>query len=92
MSATQDEAPPVWHGEDVTIGDVLAALGEIRYKFARAEAGDEELLHPRNCVMTLIGIAPTEAHEHVAKRTTQTIGMQGFPGQEQQFRKGLQKM
>ena len=76
MSATQDEAPPVWHGEDVTIGDVLSALGEIRYKFARAEAGDEELLHPRNCVMTLIGVAPTEAHEHVAKRTTQTIGMQ----------------
>lgn len=60
----------------MSVGDVLAALGHLRYQFARAEAGDDEHLHPRNCVMTLIGIAPTEAHEALAKRTTQEIGLQ----------------
>jgi len=76
VSAVQPDAQPMWHGEGVTVADVLGALGDIRYRFARAEAGDSEHLHPRNCVMTLIGIAPTEAHEVVAKRTTQAIGMQ----------------
>lgn len=76
MSTAEPETKPVWHGEGVTVGEVLSALNEIRYKFARAEAGDSELLHPRNCVMTLIGVAPTEQHELVAKRTTKAIGMQ----------------
>lgn len=76
MSAIADEPKPVWHGEGVTVAEVLSALNEIRYKFARAEAGDSELLHPRNCVMTLVGVAPTDAHETVAKRTTKAIGMQ----------------
>ena len=66
----------MWHGEDVTIGDVLSALSEIRYRFARAEAGDEEHLHPRNCVMTLIGIAPDDQYEKVASLATQAIGME----------------
>ena len=76
MSTAQQDAQPVWHGEGVGVADVLNALGEIRYKFARAEAGDDEHLHPRNCVMTLIGIAPTEAQEKVAKRTTRAIALQ----------------
>ncbi len=76
VSAVEQDAQPMWHGQGVTVGDVLAALDQIRFKFARAEAGDAELLHPRNCVMTLIGIAPTEPLEEAAKRTTQTIGMQ----------------
>ncbi len=76
MSSATPEARPVWHAQGVTVGDVLEALGRIRYEFARAEAGDDEHLHPRNCVMTLIGIAPTEKHEELAKRTTQSIGLQ----------------
>lgn len=76
VSAVEDEPKPVWQGEGVTVAEVLAALNEIRYKFARAEAGDSELLHPRNCVMTLVGVAPTDAHETIAKRTTKAIGMQ----------------
>lgn len=76
MNTVADEPKPVWHGEGVTVAEVLSALNEIRYKFARAEAGDSELLHPRNCVMTLVGVAPTDAHETVAKRTTKAIGMQ----------------
>jgi len=66
----------VWHGEGVTVADVLSAVAEIRHKFAQAEMGDEEHLHPRNCVMTLIGVAPTEADERVAERTTEVIGTQ----------------
>ena len=66
---------PSWHAQGTTVSEVLDALGRIRNEFARAEVGDDEHLHPRNCVMTLIGIAPTEQHEDVAKRTTQVIGM-----------------
>ena len=76
MSSATAGEKPVWHARGVTVGDVLDALAGIRYQFARAEAGDDEHLHPRNCVMTLIGIAPTEAHEELAKRTTQSIGLQ----------------
>ena len=72
----QQAERPIWHGEGVTVADVLAALDRIRYDFARAEAGDTEHLHPRNTVMTLIGIAPNDEHEKLAKRTTLTIGLQ----------------
>ena len=42
MSAQPEPTPEVaWHGEAVTIGDVLNALSGIRRKFALAEAGDE---------------------------------------------------
>ncbi|HSS61633.1 MAG TPA: glucose-6-phosphate dehydrogenase assembly protein OpcA [Candidatus Limnocylindrales bacterium] len=74
--STVQQSPPSWHGEDVTIADVLDALSQIRSQLARAEVGDGEHLHPRNCVMTLISVAPTERHEEVAKRTTQTIAME----------------
>ncbi len=73
-ATTKPDASPEWHGEDVTIRDVLEALTQIRDKFARAEAGDDEHIHPRNCVMTLIGVAPSEHHEKLARRTTLTIG------------------
>ena len=77
MSTTvKPTSDPLWHGEDVTISDVLDALSQVRAKFARDEAGDDELVHPRNCVMTLISVSPTEAHEQVAQRTTQMIGAQ----------------
>lgn len=76
MSVTDPVMQPMWHGQGVTVADVMDALKEIRYKFARAESGDDEHLCPRNCVMTLIGIAATEAHEALANRTTQVIGTQ----------------
>jgi glucose-6-phosphate dehydrogenase assembly protein OpcA len=52
-----------WHGEDVTIADVLGALNRVRKTFARAEAGDEEHPHPRDCVMTLVSVAPNSVEE-----------------------------
>lgn len=76
VSPAPEHAHAVWHEEGVSIGAVLQALSEIRYKFARAEAGDHEHLHPRNCVMTLIGVAPTDRHERIAKRAALTIGLQ----------------
>jgi glucose-6-phosphate dehydrogenase assembly protein OpcA len=71
-------APPVsdWQAEGTTIGEVLNALAEMRYKFALAEAGDDEHLRPRNCVMTLIAIAPDDQAETIAVRTNQAIGME----------------
>jgi glucose-6-phosphate dehydrogenase assembly protein OpcA len=76
VSTAGTDEKPVWHGEGVTVADVLAALNGIRYKFARAEAGDADHLHPRNCVMTLIGVAPTEEHEEIARNTTRRIGLE----------------
>jgi glucose-6-phosphate dehydrogenase assembly protein OpcA len=67
---------PLWRGEDVTVQQVLDALSQVRAKFARDEAGDDEHVHPRNCVMTLISVGSTEDHERVAQRTTEVIGSQ----------------
>jgi glucose-6-phosphate dehydrogenase assembly protein OpcA len=64
-----------WHGENVTVGDVLKALNEIRKKFAVAEAGDEEHPHPRSCVMTLVALAATEAEERRAQRAAKAIAV-----------------
>lgn len=74
ITRVQGESKPLWHAEDVTMSDILAALSEVRSKFARAEAGDDEHIHPRNCVMTLIGVAPSELDERLARRTALTIG------------------
>ena len=52
-----------WHGEDVSISDVLDALNRVRHSFARAEAGDQDHPHPRNCVMTLVSVAPNSVEE-----------------------------
>src|SRR5258708_22008983 len=62
-----------WKGEDVSVGDVLNALNEIRRKFALAEASDEEHPQPRNCVMTLVAVGDTEADERRALRATPEI-------------------
>lgn len=59
-----------WHGESVTIAEVLNALNRARRKFALAEAGDEGHPHPRNCVMTLVAVVPDTADE---KRALQAI-------------------
>ena len=71
-------ADPVeaWHGEDVTVGDVLAALNDIRKRFALAEAKDAELPHPRNSVMTLIAVATSEAEEKRAQLAIKEINRQ----------------
>lgn len=68
------QANPVWHGEDVSMREVLDALSEIRGKFAREEAGDDEHARPRSCVMTLVAVAPSEPDERLAQRTAEIIG------------------
>jgi glucose-6-phosphate dehydrogenase assembly protein OpcA len=65
-----------WHGEDVSIADVLAALNHVRHTFAHAEAGDEGLPHPRNCVMTLISVAPNSVEETRAIVTSTAVATQ----------------
>jgi glucose-6-phosphate dehydrogenase assembly protein OpcA len=62
-----------WHGEAVTIGDVSAALSEVRRKFARGDAGDDEQPHARNCVMTLVAVATNNADEERAQRASIAI-------------------
>lgn len=63
MSTTPSQPGLDWHGEDVTIDDVLNALNRVRHSFARAEAGEEGLPHPRNSVMTLVSVAPNSVEE-----------------------------
>ena len=62
-----------WKGEAVTIGDVLAALSDIRRKFAHEEAGDNEHPHARNCVMTLVAVATNNEDEKRAERASTAI-------------------
>ena len=69
-------AEVAWHGEAVTIGDVLAALSGIRRKAAQGDAGDEEHLHPRNCVMTLVAVATAEGDERRAQRASIALAAQ----------------
>jgi glucose-6-phosphate dehydrogenase assembly protein OpcA len=74
MSTAASPVPDLeWHGENVTVGDVLNALNGIRRKFAMAEVGDEEHPHPRRRVMTLVAIAATEGEERRAQRAAKAI-------------------
>ena len=52
-----------WHGEDVSITDVLNALNRVHRSFAQAEAGEADQPHPRNSVMTLVAVAPNSVEE-----------------------------
>jgi len=62
-----------WRGESVTIVEVLAALTDIRRKFAQAEGGEDDHPHPRNCVMTLVAVVSTEADERKAQQVCTAI-------------------
>jgi len=62
-----------WHGESVTIAEVLGALNRSRRQFAQVEAGDEEHPHPRNCVMTLVTVVPDANEEKRAIKTVTDI-------------------
>ncbi len=64
-----------WMGEGVTIAQVLDALTEFRRKFAQAQSADEDHPQPRNCVMTLIAVAATEAEEKLAQRICTAIAV-----------------
>jgi glucose-6-phosphate dehydrogenase assembly protein OpcA len=74
------DADVLWRGEAVNMSRVLEALEDIRANFARAEAGDQEHVHPRNCVMTLIAVAATPEEERRAERVCRLIGV-GHPAQ-----------
>ncbi|HEY2599574.1 MAG TPA: glucose-6-phosphate dehydrogenase assembly protein OpcA [Candidatus Dormibacteraeota bacterium] len=72
MSAVA-EPNVAWHGEGVTIAEVLGALSAIRRKFAQSDAGDDEHPHARNCVMTLVAVAGNSADEARATRASIAI-------------------
>jgi glucose-6-phosphate dehydrogenase assembly protein OpcA len=77
VSKTQEpESNVMWHGADVTVNEVMAALSGIRRKFAIEEAGDSEQPHPRNCVLTLVAVASTDAEERRAERACRIINAQ----------------
>jgi glucose-6-phosphate dehydrogenase assembly protein OpcA len=67
------ESDVAWHGIDVSIGEVVRALGEISKRFAIEEAGDSEHPHPRSCVMTLVAVADTDEEERHAERACRVI-------------------
>ena len=68
------EAGAEWSGEGVSMNEVLAALRDIRTKFALAETQETELPHPRNCIMTLIAVASSDQEERRAQRAVRAIG------------------
>jgi len=55
-TALDPEPKVVWHREGASMAEVVEALAGVRADFARAEAGDNEHAHPRNCVMTLVAV------------------------------------
>src|SRR5258708_25101572 len=69
----EPKADIVWHGVDVSVGDVVTALSQIRKKFAIEESGDSEHPHPRSCVMTLVAVADTDEEERHAERACSVI-------------------
>ena len=71
-----------WTGRAVTIGQVLNALTEYRRKFARALASDEDHPRPRNCVMTLVAVAASEAEEKLAQSLSTTRSEERRVGKE----------
>ncbi|TMC47316.1 MAG: hypothetical protein E6J20_19940, partial [Chloroflexi bacterium] len=74
MSQTiQPDVGVAWHGADVSVSEVVAALSEIRRKFAIEEAGDSEHPHPRNTVMTLVAVVAGESEERRAEDACRTI-------------------
>ena len=64
-----------WTGRGVTIAQVLDALTDFRQRFARVQLTDDDHPHPRNCVMTLVAIAATEAEEKLAQTQCTTIAV-----------------
>lgn len=73
---TPPEPVVAWRGESASVSDVLKALTDIRARFAHEEAGDAEHPHPRNCVMTLVAVASSEAEERRAQRVCRLIAAQ----------------
>ncbi len=68
------EAGAEWRGDGVSMSEVLAALSDIRSKFALSETQESELPHPRNCIMTLIAVASSDQEERRAQRAVRAIG------------------
>ena len=64
----------VWSAADVSMAAVIEALDNLRKQFAVAEAQEDELPHPRNCVMTLVAVTSTDAEERRAQRAARAIG------------------
>lgn len=73
-NAAHHEAELVWHGRDVTMHEVLDALDHTRKNFAREEAANRDLPHPRSCVMTLVVVVASDAEERLAEHTCRQIG------------------
>ena len=59
----------VWHERDVTLQEVLDALDKTRKEFAREEAANADLPHPRSCVMTLVVVVSSDRDEELAEQT-----------------------
>jgi glucose-6-phosphate dehydrogenase assembly protein OpcA len=74
LSSKVEVRPPLdWHGDAVTIGDVLTALTGMRRKVALAAATGDEHPHPRSYVMTLVAVTATETEESRAKKASEAI-------------------
>lgn len=65
-----------WSGEKVGLDEILEQLNHLRAEFAARSAGDFELPHPRNSVMNLVALAPTDGASDRAAGVAQALGIQ----------------
>ena len=73
-AALASQSQVVWHERDVTMQEVLDALDNTRKDFAREEAANTDLPHPRSCVMTLVVVVGSDREERLAEQTCEMIG------------------
>lgn len=70
---TVPEVKVVWHERDVNLQDVLDSLDKTRKDFAREEAANSDMPHPRSCVMTLVAVVSNDRDERLAEQTCEMI-------------------
>lgn len=74
MSSAVDHQPEVmWHEHNVNMNEVLDALDKTRKDFARHEAANTDMPHPRSCVMTLVVVVSSDREERLAESVAHAI-------------------
>jgi glucose-6-phosphate dehydrogenase assembly protein OpcA len=66
---------PAWRGTDVTVGQILDKLKELRDAGARKEIGDADHLSPRNSVLDVIIVASEMAAAERAAGALESLAM-----------------
>lgn len=71
--AVMSEAKLMWHERDASMQDVIDALDKTRKDFAREDAANADMPHPRSCVMTLVVVVSNDREEKLAEQIAHLI-------------------